>query len=114
MRPIACLCAVLVLLAATPPRADDDFMSGHERMLAILKHIADNLPENHYAFPQKKVPLLKEQLEQQERTVPAGDRRAHTLESCRILYELGQAQVHLGETQAGIDSLLKAQKLLDG
>ncbi|HKY34201.1 MAG TPA: CRTAC1 family protein [Candidatus Polarisedimenticolia bacterium] len=86
--------------------------SGHERMRAMLKEIADNLPYEHHAFPYRRVQELRETLAAHEKAAPPGGSPAHTLESCRLLLDLGQDELKLGNSQAGVDALLKAHGLL--
>src|SRR5262245_26556842 len=95
----------LALLPAAASPSPGPPQSGHERMLAMLKEIADNPPYEHHVFPQKKVIQLREELARHMANPPAGDRDAHTLESVKLLLEIGQCELKLGNSEASVEEL---------
>ena len=82
--------------------------SGHQRMRAALRQIAENPPGEHFVFPREKAERLGRMLHQ----VQAGELELNPFKWWRLLFELGQAEVRLGEVRAGIEHLLEAYEVL--
>lgn len=100
---------VTALLLAAAATATEPEGSGHQRMLAILAKIAEGDPEGPLTiFPQREARRLSLELERDGN--PAFD----PLELWELLFDLGQAEVKVGNVQAGISHLLRARKVLDG
>ncbi|MGH9868055.1 MAG: CRTAC1 family protein [Candidatus Polarisedimenticolia bacterium] len=108
-----CFLSLFLMTAAVYARAGTA-PSGHERMLALLKEIADNPPYEHHVFPQKKLVQLREDLARHMAAPPAAGRDAHTMEAARLLLEIGQSELKLGNSEASIEALLRSYDLLEG
>ncbi len=109
----AALCALATVagFAAPPDDRPSAATAGHLRMIEMLREIADNPPEDHFAFPAKKVAALRETLAARMKDGPPADTAA-TLDLWQIVFDLGQAEVRLGETRPGIEHLEQACSLL--
>ena len=79
-------------------------------MLAKLRQISADPPGEHFVFPLQKARRLRRDLTR----VEGGERQVDPFERWRLHFDLGQAEVRLGNTRRGISSLLKAQEVLDG
>ena len=78
-------------------------------MLAKLRQIAADPPGEHFVFPLQKARRLRRDLTK----VEGGERQVDPFERWRLHFDLGQAEVRLGNTRRGISSLLKAREVLD-
>ncbi len=98
--------AVLPLRAAQGRSAADE--SGHQRMRALLKQIAERPEPDLFVFPDAAAQRLGEMMQQ----VQAGTRKMSAFEWWRLLFELGLAEVRAGRVQGGIERLLEARQVL--
>lgn len=92
---------------ATEETLEDD---GHQRMLDMLKHFADNPPLNHPVAGDLGAPKLRAVLEAHERAAPG--RKLSNIELWNVCSQLGQAEVRLGNVEEGIAHLRQAYELL--
>ena len=101
----------LCLLFAFPAAAESTD-SGHERMRAALKRIADHPPEGHWVFPTRRAELLQQKLEEVEERARAGQPPENPFTAWRLNFDLGQALVRSGQSERGISYLRQAHAVL--
>ncbi len=99
---------LIVSQSATAPRAEPA-LSGHERMKAVLRDIADATPEQHPFLGMKRAVDLSNHVHEVEvfygTQIPADYRSWH------MYYTSGKAEVRLGNLEAGIERLKMALSL---
>ena len=101
---------LLFTLPVTPAESTD---SGHERMRAALKRIADHPPEGHWVFPILRAELLQRKLDEVEAQAQAGQPAENPFTLWRLNFDLGQALVRSGEAEQGIKHLLQSRAVLN-
>jgi hypothetical protein len=110
MRSIRNISLCLLLGLSTVPAESTD--SGHERMRAALKRIADHPPDGHWVFPTLRAELLQRKLEEIEELARAGQPPENPFTPWRLNFDLGQALVRSGKTAKGIRYLQQAHAVL--
>lgn len=86
--------------------------SGHDRMKALLKQIADNTPDEHPFLGTLKTRQLRSQLRQLE-ALERADRPVDSFQRWKLHFDLGRAETRSGNVEAGIDQLTAAYEMLD-
>ncbi len=103
----------LFLLFTLPAAPADSTDSGHERMRAALKRIADHPPEGHWVFPTLRAELLQRKLDEVEAQAKAGQPAENPFTLWRLNFDLGQALVRSGDPEQGIKHLLQSRGVLN-
>ena len=104
---LACL-----LLCGCQRGPDHGASAGHRKMLNILEKIAHNPPDDHPVIGSGRARRLQSELASQQKMAEVNGRSSDNFEVWKVRFNLGQAELNLGNVAVGIDHLSKAHELL--
>jgi len=94
-----------------PSAAQAGPMAGHQQMLDLLREIAEATPYEHPHLGKVHVQRLRQRLRQIQSLQQVG-KPVEAFERWQLLFNLGKAEVRLGDVREGIDHLREAYDLL--